>query len=125
MKFYPIIALFLAALPLGTHAICADGEVGIGTNTICQIGTPESGSQCSGAEGVIYANNCHYIATGSLQGYCHGGWPSGYNVKCSGDAPSRVTTTGGNFSNCYKISAGNWSKGPLQYVFVDYCCKRV
>ncbi|PLB42584.1 uncharacterized protein BDW47DRAFT_121685 [Aspergillus candidus] len=55
------IPLLLAALPLQTHAICADGE-------------------CSGAEGVIYANNCHYIATGSLQGYCHGGWLSGYNI---------------------------------------------
>ncbi|KAF9889628.1 hypothetical protein FE257_007136 [Aspergillus nanangensis] len=110
--------LLLSMSPLGSFAICNDGEVGIGTNQLCQIGTPESGSQCSGEQGTIFDNGCHYIATGAESGYCSGDWPSGYDVRCNDDGytPNYVVTIGGDFGNCYALSAGSCDLATCQAV---------
>jgi len=119
----PSLILLLAPL---SSAICNSGEVGIGTNQLCQIGTPEGGSSCSITLGTIYANNCHYIDVSGNSGFCSGGWNSGYGVACnSNGVPTTVTTTGGDFGNCYVPSNTDCSGGPLQYNFVDYCCQRL
>ena len=116
--------IFLLA-PLSS-AICNSGEVGVGTSQLCQIGTPESGDYCGGALGTIFANNCGYIDISWNTGYCDGGWNSGYGVSCYGDgAPDVVTTTGGDFGNCYVPGDQDCSAGPYQFNNVYYCCKRL
>lgn len=125
-NFTLISSVIYAILAVGANAVCNSGEVGIGANQLCQIGNPNGGGSCSGAQGTIYANDCNFIATGSESGYCSGGWPSGYNVQCNGNTPTYVTTTGGDFSNCYQVSgSGDCSSGPYSYDFVDYCCSPV
>jgi hypothetical protein len=118
-----LLASLIFLLAPFSSAICNSGEVGIGTNQLCQI--VYEGTTCTGALGTIYANNCNYIDVSWNAGFCSGGWDSGYGVSCSNGVPETVTTTGGDFGNCYVPSDQDCSAGPEQYDFVDYCCQRL
>jgi hypothetical protein len=113
----PSLIFLLAPL---SSAVCNSGEVGVGTSQLCQLS-----GYCGGALGTIFANDCGYIDVSWNSGYCDGGWDSGYGVSCNGHVPETVTTTGGDFGNCYVPSDQDCSAGPEQYDFVDYCCQRL
>ncbi|KZS90621.1 hypothetical protein SISNIDRAFT_551400 [Sistotremastrum niveocremeum HHB9708] len=88
LTFISVVALALSPV---VSAVCPSGYVGIGTETLCGIGTPDGGSSCGGAFGTIWANNCGIIAQNSADGNpCAGGYNGGAYVNCGSGYPSSI-----------------------------------
>lgn len=121
-----VLAILALALAPTASAVCGAGEVGIGVTAEYQCGF--NACTLTAENPGIYANNCNSIAfssAGRQTSPCKGSYGNGYGVQCDGSGnPNFVQTTGGNFNNCYRISNGQCSTGPLLYINVYFCCKR-
>ncbi|KAK5711896.1 hypothetical protein LTR15_012242 [Elasticomyces elasticus] len=116
--------LLAAALALFSTAFAAPTTLVARSTTDCHAG-PDSPGTCSETTGELYANDCSVIAgVSSLsgKGWCDAGWTDGANVECDGDgAPTVVTTSAGQFGNCYE-QGGSCAIGPTVFYGIFYCC---
>ncbi|KAI4633608.1 hypothetical protein J4E80_000974 [Alternaria sp. BMP 0032] len=122
------------ALVLFTRSImgagCPDGQVGVGTAQSCLIVNIMQ-TQCSAAQGVVFGEgNCDQADIENMfqsDGYCQPRtFLHGAKVFCEDDDRT-VTSVAYNLAiwgNC-KEQHVDCSAGPLEYIYIDYCCEKM
>ncbi|KAK0671541.1 hypothetical protein QBC41DRAFT_300477 [Cercophora samala] len=109
--------------PAAMANICNPGEVGVGTEEMCDI----SGG-CGGTFANIVSHDCsHTWGMSNGDEVCANDYSRGWRVSCSGGSPTEVTEGNGRrYGNCYKPSrtfCGFGAGISTIYINVKVCCR--
>lgn len=127
-----LLLLVLAATASAARTSCNEGEVAVGTQQICGLGSPKGGPSCGDIQATIYANGCNVINRSDHEDPCAGNpfsqgvkWIKPGSVSCTSDGtPSLIQTEGGFFGNCRRVGSV-CSPSPFIFQFGDWCCPRL
>ncbi|KAI4668660.1 uncharacterized protein J4E78_002488 [Alternaria triticimaculans] len=109
---------------------CPDGQVGVGTVQSCLI-VNNMLTECGATQGVVFgAGNCDQADIENMfqeDGYCQPRtFLHGAKVFCEDDdiTVTSVAYDLATWGNCKKQHV-DCSAGPLQYLYIDYCCEKM
>ncbi|KDQ06043.1 hypothetical protein BOTBODRAFT_149810 [Botryobasidium botryosum FD-172 SS1] len=122
-----LAAVSLAASLHCARAVCASGQMAVGSQFIQVFTGPNSAFY--EYSGFLMANNCGLIAqngrTQDSNQLCRGGYTKGASVTCSNNKPVAAVDTQGQRWNCSPTNDGSCDNGGTGGRFsVLACCSR-